>query len=578
MRALLPALLLLLALPCHAEIRIELKGVEGEVERNVQTFLSVQRYRERKDVDADTVNRLYNRIDGEVRNALRPFGYYEPMIDAKLTQEGSNWHIVINITPGEPVRVRQVSIDIDGPGADDPLFTSIRDQPALREGARLHHGNYEAVKSALMRAAAANGYLEARLEPNPLLVDVAEHSAKIDILLHTGPRYKFGTVSIDQSVIRPTLMKRYLRFHEGENYSVEQLLRTQFALDDSLYFATVEVTPGDADKEALTVPVTITASKGEKTLSLGAGYGTDTQARGTLTWTDPRLNDRGHRLRLELKASAITYNANARYDIPIGDPALERFSLYGVHKFEETGGLDTWESSVTPSITRMRGNWQVVTQVAATYTVTEKGQETDYGTLLVPGVTFASVPEGFLGEALFSRALYAEFMGSQKALGSDADFLRVMLQSERSVDITYLWHVQLRAQLGMTWVQNFDELPGIYRFFAGGDRSVRGFAYNSLSPRENVVDDDGETTLRATGGKHMLTGSVELIRDLPRNLAVATFFDFGNAFNKFGDPLEYAAGVGIRYRLPVLSLGIDVAKPLSTSGDVRFHLNITPKL
>ena len=39
-----------------------------------------------------------------------------------------------------------------------------------------------------------------------------------------------------------------------------------------------------------------------------------------------------------------------------------------------------------------------------------------------------------------------------------------------------------------------------------------------------------------------------------------------------------AAGVGFRYRLPVVSLGVDVAKPLSTSGGVRLHLNITPKL
>jgi outer membrane translocation and assembly module TamA len=71
---------------------------------------------------------------------------------------------------------------------------------------------------------------------------------------------------------------------------------------------------------------------------------------------------------------------------------------------------------------------------------------------------------------------------------------------------------------------------------------------------------------------------VELVRDLPLNLAVATFVDAGNAFNKFGDKLEYAGGVGFRYRLPVVSLGVDVAKPLSTSGSWRLHLNITPKL
>ena len=80
---------------------------------------------------------------------------------------------------------------------------------------------------------------------------------------------------------------------------------------------------------------------------------------------------------------------------------------------------------------------------------------------------------------------------------------------------------------------------------------MRGFAYNSLSPTELVEQPDGSLKEQTTGGRHLFVGSVEVVRDLPRNLAVATFFDFGNAFNDFGDPLEYSAGVGIRYRLPV---------------------------
>ena len=59
---------------------------------------------------------------------------------------------------------------------------------------------------------------------------------------------------------------------------------------------------------------------------------------------------------------------------------------------------------------------------------------------------------------------------------------------------------------------------------------------------------------------------------------MATFFDIGNAFDHFGDKLQYAGGIGLRYRLPVVSLGVDVAKPLSTGGGLRLHLNITPKL
>src|SRR6185437_4553119 len=98
------------------------------------------------------------------------------------------------------------------------------------------------------------------------------------------------------------------------------------------------------------------------------------------------------------------------------------------------------------------------------------------------------------------------------------------------------------------------------------------------------------------GGKDLITGSVEFDRDLPRNFAIAAFFDYGNAFNHFGrqeqailtgsgqiklvkEPLlQYGAGIGFRVRLPVLTLGIDIGEPLSQSGSPRLYINFSPKL
>ena len=97
-------------------------------------------------------------------------------------------------------------------------------------------------------------------------------------------------------------------------------------------------------------------------------------------------------------------------------------------------------------------------------------------------------------------------------------------------------------------------------------------------PRSDRTNDK-VIEMKAVGGRHLAVGSVEFVRDLPWwNLAAATFFDFGNAFDHFGDRVEYAPGVGVRYRLPVVSLGLDVAKPLSRSGNPRLHLNISTKL
>jgi translocation and assembly module TamA len=82
------------------------------------------------------------------------------------------------------------------------------------------------------------------------------------------------------------------------------------------------------------------------------------------------------------------------------------------------------------------------------------------------------------------------------------------------------------------------------------------------------------------GGKDVITGTVEVIRDLPRNFGIATFFDYGNAFDRFGGtPLEYSVGVGFRVRLPVVTLGVDIAQPISRAGaGPRLHINFSPKL
>jgi translocation and assembly module TamA len=583
---LLLALALLAAAPSRAAIRIEVEGVEGEVRGNVYAFLTMERFRYREDLTEDAVLRMYNRVDSEARSALRPFGYYSPQIRTTIEpqDEGRNWRVLIRIDAGTPVLIESVDVLVQGPGAQDPVFERILNQTVLRKGEPLHHGDYERVKGDLTRTAAANGYLDAHMTDSQMLVDAPAQTARLRLVLDTGQQYRFGAVDIQQSVIRPALMQRFLRFREGDAYNTTQLLRTQFALDDSLYFASVEVLPQERDPQTLTVPVRIQATKSDRLFTFGPGYGTDTGVRGTFGWTDSRLNSLGHRFRFEVRASSISRTIDSHYDIPIGDPALDRFSMQLVRREEEISVLDTTELSLTPSITRVRGPWQRVMSLSLTKTTTDNGGTDVTSNLLAPGISFASVPEGFLGEALFSRGLYLDLIGSQSLLGSKADFLRAHVQFERVFDLMPQWHLLVRGEAGSSLVKDFNELPGIYRFFAGGDRSVRGFGYNALSPLELVhlrptpEFPQGRDEMLPTGGRHLLVGSVEIARDLPRNLAIATFFDIGNAFNRFGDPMEYSAGVGLRYRLPVVTIGIDIAKPLSTSGSPRLHMNISPKL
>ncbi len=578
----------------HADIRVEVEGVDGELRQNVLVLLSLQRYRDRDRIEPEAVQRLYNRIDDEVRSALRPFGYYDPRISSTIQgpDREHRWNVHIAIDPGTPVRVNTVSVQVSGPGASDSVFTRITGRPQIHSGERLSHAAYEQVKGELQRAAATYGYLDARLLRSELRVDPAAHTADIALELQTGERYRFGATSIEQHAVRDGVVRRFLRYREGEPYDALLLLRTQFALDDSQYYSTVEVQAGDRDTVAHTVPITIRANNARRGYSLGVGYGTDTGPRGTASWTVPRVNSYGHRFRVAAEVSQIQQTFDVRYDVPFGDPALEKYSIDLAGREDEFGdNIITNAVSLGPSVTQILGRWQRVLALTEVHTVTDEAVNgvryaRPVDTLLMPSIVFASVPEGYLGEAQYSHGLYLQVEGSTTALGARGDFLRADAQAQRVVNLATRWHLLLRAELGLSTIRNVEKLPGQYRFFAGGDRSVRGFAYDDLSPVTTALVPTATGAVLEpvkAGGRGLVTGTIELERDLPHEFGVAVFFDGGNAINNISDPLAYSAGIGFRLRLPVVTVGLDVAQALRAPGfpglpGPRLSLNISPRL
>ena len=577
----------------RAAVEIDVRGVDEALRNNVLTYLSLSRYRDR-DLDAAMVERLHQRIDGEVHEALRPFGYYQPMVHSEVEANGQHsWRVHVSIEPGPPVLITGVDLHVTGPGAEDPRFQRILANAPLHVGDRLNHPDYDRTKSDLLSAAATYGWLDAKLTHSELRVDPEKLTASINLVLDTGERYRFGTTTIDQKVVDDKLVQRFVRFHEGEYFDLNQLLRTQFALDDSQYFGTVEVQAGDPDHVHHTIPVNIHAIASRRDrYQFGGGYGTDTGPRGTLMWDRRLVNSGGDRLSFQLEASPRVQQLQSQYIIPIGDPALERLA-FGATIMESTpGDLRDKDFSVGPSVTIVQDRWQTVWALTPMYSVTENGYTTERDRLLVPSVTIASVPRGYLGEALFERGLTIELRAAARWLGSSDSFAQIHTTGERVFNFAQRWHLLLRAEAGATLVSNVTDLPGSFRFFAGGDQSVRGFSWDELSPTQSFRNPNIPLTSPnaysavKVGGREVLTGTVEVVRDLPRNLGLAVFSDAGNAFNDFGrspNPdyphfIEYSVGMGLRWRLPVVTFGIDIAQPLSRNAGPRLHVNFSPKL
>ena len=561
---------LLVTSSAHAAmIDIDIPDVSDAVANNIRAFLSLTRYAERKDLTPETVGRLQRRIVTETRAALEPLGYYDPTVAYKVVQDGEHWKVTINVQPGRPVRLSEVNINVTGPGAHDRPMREVQAQDSLKPGLRLNHGSYERVKGELVRTAKNEGYLDAHLTKSELVVDRAERRANVVLEMETGVRYVYGAIDISQDVINEEPMRRLLRMQPGDPYTLDSLLRTQYVLDDSQYFSTVDIESDEPDRTAHTVRMTISAEpKRRHRYGASLGFGTDTRVRGRFSWENRRVNRDGHRFRAELLGSSLIKEITGRYSIPVFDVALEKLEFSATLKDEERSQLRSKLAEVGASLTQVRGRWQRVLGVRLSNEKTIEpttGQHTDF--YIIPSISYSTLPSYIVGHKTRPYYLFAELRGSPETLGSDASFLQLRLQGERVLDLSDLWHVRARAELGLSWILDSSTLPASQRFFAGGERSVRGFGLNELSP----LNQFGEKV----GGEYLAVGSVEIQRDLPRNFGVAAFYDIGNAFDDLSDPMEYSVGVGVRYHIAVASFGLDIAQPLSESGrNPKLHLYI----
>ena len=582
-----------------AGVNVEVRGVNELMRANVLAYLSFERYRKGgADLNADTVERLHERVEREVQAALRPFGYYEPKVDSTVTDLGhDDWRVVVNITPGPPVLIEHIDVHVDGPGETDPLFTRILSH-LPRAGDRLNHADYEAIKTDLQRTAATYGYFDAKMVRNELVVDPPNHKANIALELETGERYRFGKTTIKQDAIKESLVRRYLRYHEGDFFDLTQVLHTQFALDDARYFINLEVQPGDPDRHAHTVPVDIHGDPQRKNnYSFAPGYATDTGARVTLGFTDPLLNSSGHSFGLQLQFAQVTrYNVQARYAIPIGDPAVESFAMRAQIEQQTLADVTAYTQSVGPSVTTVRGNWQYVAALNAVHTTSETVNSTQTDSMVVPEIDLASVPKGYYGEALFEHPFFMELRGSDSALGSNSNFIQLHAQAEHVFQIARPGTCCCATRSAQAWCRASAACRRSTASSPAATTACAAFTTTSFHPTEAVCARSPTTgaiicALRTApvpaappgtikvGGKDLITGTVEVVRDLPKNLGVATFVDYGNAFDHFGTQLYYSIGVGVRVRLPVMTLGIDVAQPLNMPGaGPRLHINFSPKL
>jgi outer membrane protein assembly factor BamA len=298
----LVSLLLTSGVASAANVRLQVEGLTGALQKNVRAQLST--------IESDEVTpdrRFRARVDDAIREGLKALGYYEPTIDFDLRPPPAKGRqvLIARVSPGEPVKIGGTDVVLRGGARDDKDYIKLlHDRPAI--GTVLNHSDYEGFKKDLTRVALRKGYFDSQFNKSQLGISLDRHQAFWDIDYDSGQRYRFGDVTFEGSQIRDEYLQNLIPFKEGDYYRSSDLAELNRRLSATGWFNSVVVAPEfDKARQTKVLPLHgVVSPRTENTIETGVGYSTDVGPRVKATWKKPWMNSYGHSLTTSASISA----------------------------------------------------------------------------------------------------------------------------------------------------------------------------------------------------------------------------------------------------------------------------------
>ncbi len=548
-----------------ATLEVAITGVEGKAYENILSRLRIYRLSQLDEQpDYLEVKRLHRLAPQDIEAALAPYGYHSVQVESDLIATENGWRASYDVEPGRQVYITDVSITVIGAGKDALATTDGQTITALRVGDPLNHPLYEQEKSRLLRELRALGFLSAAFQVQNIKVNRADHSAGIELLLDTGPAFRFGEIISDQDVIDEDLFSRFISFESGDRFDSSILPGLQRDLYRTGFFQRVSVIPDISDENGSYVPVIIVAEPSESVtnVSLGVGYATDTSFNIRLDYQNRLLNRSGHSAFSSLLLGDQRSMVQLNYRVPGPDPLHTAFTGTGgwnrelwedteTEKFSAgiSYGYDNSPHFRTLSLQFFNEDYQI-------------GATSETGRFLMPGLSGSWARADALVNTSRGGRVTLEIEGASSELLSDATFAKLRLSGRAIISPLQKWRLIGRSSVGTIIVDTIDEIPPSLRFYAGGEKSVRGYKYKTLGPQDS--------TGTIVGGRVLLTGSISLERQVLEFGRVSAFFDIGNAMDDWDVDLVRGVGVGIGLALPFGQIKLDFAYPLDDEGTAQY--------
>ena len=518
-------------------------------------------------LDASELDRLVAAAPAQVRELLETEGYFDP--EVKLARDGDR--LQLDVTPGARATIGRVTVEVQGDlteaaEAGDARARGTLDRLqqgwALPVDSAFRNADWSDAKADALARLRAAGYAAAGWSGTAAEVDTEARRVRLFVVADSGPLFLSGPLDIQGLQWHDARTVQYLAgFEPGTPLTESLLLDFQDRLRQAGLFDAAAVTFDAAPAQAAAAPVQVRLQEAPRQVwTFGVGVSANTGPRVSVEhlhrrpfgWAAIGRNKvEWGRLRQAWDGEIATHPLERQYRWLLGG-AVER--LESADDVVLAQRLRLGRAQNTPRIDRLAFvEAERSTRRLLVTPRTTPDSETLAVSANIHGV-WRRLDDYLLPTKGYTLSLQG---GAGRANGRPGDsgfFSRVYGRLTGYLPLGDTWYGQARVELGQVFRPDRVPVPDSQQFRAGGDDSVRGYAYRSLGP---LVDG------AVVSGDALFTTSVEVARPISRSMPSlwgAVFIDAGRAAPSFAE-LKPAVGVGVglRWRSPVGPLRLDLA-------------------
>ena len=338
-------------------LAITVTGASEEVRENILARLPS--YRPLCSATRDEAENYLLSAQPKIDSAIRAMGFYTSTSESRIARNADCWELTVAVKQGKPVTISSQRVTLSGPGRDDPVLRELVSRLPYAQGDIFRHDSYERYKSRLEQQASGRGYFDAQFPVHEILVNPRTHTADVRLQLDTGERYRYGSVSVEQTVLTPDYAEKYILIREGESFSSEELIKQQQLLQSSGYYADVRVTPLYRKARGGQVPVEISATPVKKhAYDARVGYGTDTGFRVGFDYERRWVSDKGAKIEASIGYSQKLIFGDISYVVP-AKRRLNEYTRYTLGWRREYGeDVESKSIELGAEYVRKRSGWE----------------------------------------------------------------------------------------------------------------------------------------------------------------------------------------------------------------------------